>query len=578
MKKKYKLYALVLAAVMLLSLLSGCGTPAGSASAAPSEPEAQAASEPETPNVPPEEEPTETIPEESSAEESAVEEVTYEKEQVALPFADGEEISMFLLIPPFISAQLSKTNDLTVLSELEARTGLTFDITAGNYIDGSSEVNLLIASGNYPNIINHADLYTNGIEAAVDEGIILDLHDYIMNDVPNLLASLEAIDVEAIKQMTTSEGYIGYFPQIHMEPYIDNFAIGVNQDIMDDLKLDTPATFDEFHDVLLKVYQETGLQYGLSNQGTDASIMCGFDLPAFGSTGAGIEGFRVVDGQVQMGAVTEEMREYCEMMAQWFSEGIIYSDFLSYEDFMQTNMVAAGTLFGNGNVNAQTIGEAANYDIRVAAIPFLTKNEGDTVKLKGSGEVVRSAAWSVSGSTDEETMDLICQLVNYIFSEEGTLLFNYGVEGQGYELDENGQPQWSELVMNYEGGYTTAAVLYATATPSEYICGIYDDAKFNFSYTEAQIACQDIIDNSSTGEYDFPVGGDSVMTTDEKAEAAAISSDLSTYVSETALSWICGQSVLDDAAWNTYLENCQSMKVDRLEEIYQTVYDRFMAE
>ncbi len=74
------------------------------------------------------------------------------------------------------------------------------------------------------------------------------------------------------------------------------------------------------------------------------------------------------------------------------------------------------------------------------------------------------------------------------------------------------------------------------------------------------------------------MNGDSVMTTDEKSEAAAISSDLSTYVSETALSWICGQSELNDASWNTYIENCKAMQVDRLEEIYQDVYDRFMAE
>lgn len=70
---------------------------------------------------------------------------------------------------------------------------------------------------------------------------------------------------------------------------------------MHDLGLDTPATFDEFHDLLVKVHDETGLQYGLSNQGTDAALMAGMDLPAFGSTGAGIEGFRVIDGVVEMG-------------------------------------------------------------------------------------------------------------------------------------------------------------------------------------------------------------------------------------------------------------------------------------
>lgn len=580
---KKSVLALALAAAMLLSLLSGCGASAASGGAeVTSDSESVQVSEHETvsESAPKADSAAEVASEPESAQEaSSVEEAAevYEKETVALPFAQGEKISMFLLIPPFISAQVSETTDLTVLGELEARTGLSFDITAGNYIDGSSEVNLLIASGNYPDIINHADLYTNGIEAAVEEEIIIDLSDYIKNDIPNLLASLKSYDTDALKQMTTASGYIGYFPQIHMKEYVDNFAIGVNQDVMEQLGLETPSTFDEFHDVLAAVYGATGLQYGLASSGADASLMCGLDLPAFGATGGGIEGLRVIDGEVEMGAQTEEMREYCEMMAQWFKEGLIFTDFLSYEDYQQTNMVAAGTLFGNGNVNAQTIGEAANAGVNVEAIPFLTRDGGE-IHLKGSGEIVRSAAWSVSTAADSDTIDLICQLVNYIFSDEGTLLFNYGVEDEGFVYDENGDPQWSDLVMNYDGGYTTAAVLYATATPSEYICGIYDDSKFDFSYTESQIACQEIIDNSSTGAYDFPIGGDNVMTTEEKTEAARLSSDLSTYVSETALSWICGQSELNDESWNAYLANCEAMNAGRLVEIYQDVYDRFMAE
>lgn len=572
---KKSILALMLTLAMLLGLFSACGS--GTGKAAPAS-ETVGLSENETSAAPAVPEPAESAAEKSAQEEVPEEAPVLEKVEVELPLVtEPAEISMFLLIPPFISAQLSRTNDLTLLKELESRTGLSFAITPGNYIDGSSEVNLLLASGNYPDIINHADLYTNGMEAAVEEGLILDLYDYIMNDIPNLLASLKAYDTDAIKQMTTHAGYVPYFPQIHKAPYIDHFAIGVNETVMHDLGLDTPATFDEFHDLLVKVHDETGLQYGLSNQGTDAALMAGMDLPAFGSTGAGIEGFRVIDGVVEMGAGTEEMREYCEMMAQWFRQGLIYDDFLSYEDFMQTNMVAAGTLFGNGNVNAQTIGEAAVNGIDIVALPFLTRNEGDPVRLKGSGEIIRSAAWSVSGNASEESIELICKLVNYIFSEEGTLLFNYGVEGDSFELDENGEPQWTEAIINADGGYTTAAFMAATATPSEYICGIYDDAKFNFSYTDKQIACQEIIDTTSTGEYDFPVGGDSVMTAEQKAEAVSISSDLSTYISETALGWICGQNVLDDAAWEAYLANCKTMKMDRLNEIYQEIYDDFMA-
>lgn len=387
MKKKLGSLALILS--IWAGILSGCGN--APAASNKSVPESVQPSENETATV---SEAAPEVPEADSVqpELSAVEEPIYEKVPVEVPFAEGESVSMFLLIPPFISAQLSSTNELTVLGELEKRTGLTFDITPGNYLDGSTDVNLLIASGDYPDIINHADLYSGGIEAAMEHNIVLDLHDYIMNDMPNFLATMKSYDVDALKQMTTASGRIGYFPQVHAKPYIDSFAIGLNQDIMDQLNLEIPKTFDQLHDVLSKVYAETGLQYGLSNQGTDAALMMGFGAPAFGTTGAGIEGFRVVDGTVEYGATTDSARTYLETMAQWFSEGLIYSDFLSYEDFQQTNMVAAGTLFGNGNVNAQTLGEAAGNGVNITAIPYLTEKEGNPIQLKGSGEIVRSAA------------------------------------------------------------------------------------------------------------------------------------------------------------------------------------------
>ena len=580
-----KIMCLLLAVSMLLMLLSGCGNSSASAASAAAEPEASASSAeaPAEQAAPSEAEEANEANEAASAAEASVEEPeeaapVYETVEVEVPFADGEEISMFLLLPPFITAMVDNVTDLTVLGELEARTGLSFDITAGNYLDAETDVNLLIASGDYPDIINGLKNYSAGYEAAMDEDVVIDLREYIENDVPNLMAALYANGDDGIKQLMTASGRIATFPQVHQDPYIDNFVIGVNQDVMDELSLDTPSTLDEFHDILTAVHDATGLQYGLSNEGADGVILCGMNLPAFGSTGTGVESFRVVDGTVEFGSTTEEMRSYLEMIAAWFQEGLIYTDFLSYEVFQQTNMVSAGTLFGIGNVNAQTIGEAAANGINVTGLPFLTVNEGDTVKMKGSGEIIRTQSWAVSTAASEESIDLICQLVNYIFSDEGTLLFNYGIEGEGYELDADGNPEWTDLVMNYEGGYTTAAMLYATATPAEYICGVYDDSKFNFSYTDAQIACQEIIDNGSTGEYDFPIGAENMMTTEETAEASNISGDLGTYISETFLSWICGESVLDDAAWSTYIANCENMGVADLTAIYQTTYERYMAQ
>ena len=570
---KKTLLPLLLVLAMLISLLAGCGATTESA---PAESAAQSAAAPEeTAAEAPEEVPVEAV---SVAETSVVEDIpeepVYEKVPVELPLGDGEEVSMFLLVPPFVSPMLGEVGNLSVLKELSSRTGLTLAITEGSYLDGQNAINLMMAAGDYCDVINHADLYAAGIDAAVNEEIVIDLSEYILNDMPNLLASIKAFDVDVLKQITTDSGYMPYFPQMHAEPVVDNFLTGVRKDLMDELGLAIPTTYDEFHDVLSAINTEYGLQYGMDPGGFDQSLLTGMNLKP---GNAGLEGLIVVDGEVKFAGEQEAMYDYFEMISTWYAEGLIFNDFISYETFDQTNMISAGTLFGNGNVNAQTISEAnaAGTGAVVEAIPYLTETGSDEIKVFGNGEIVRCAAWSVS--TQAENVDLIVQLVDYLFSEEGTVLFNYGVEGEAHVLDENGEPVWSDLVMTYAGGTTTAAFLYATATPTEYLPGSYDDSKFSYSYTEAMFAADDYINNSSTGEYDFPLGAENRISSEDSVTAANLSSDINTYISATILSWIHGEQELNEETWQTYIDNCYTMGMQDIIDIYQDAYDEFMA-
>ena len=585
---KKKLFALLLTLCMVLSLFAGCGS-AESVASVSSVPVAESVAA-EAPTEAPAEVPTEApaevsaeVPVEVSAdvpEEAPVEaepEPVYEKVPVEMPLGNGEEVSMFLLVPPFVSPMLGEAGNLSVLKELSTRSGLTFNITEGSYLDGQNAINLMMAAGEYCDVINHADLYASGIDAAVNEEIIIDLSDYILNDMPNLLASLKSFDVDVLKQITTDSGYMPYFPQIHKTPVVDNFLTGIRKDLMDEQGLETPKTYGEFYEVLKVINAEYGLQYGLDPGGNDQSLLTGMNLKP-GTVG--MEGMLAVDGEVKFSGIEDAMYDYIEMMAKWYDEGLIFTDFISYETFDQTNMISAGTLFGNGNVNAQTISEAnaSGSGAVVEGIPYLTQTGSEEIKVFGNGEIVRCPAWSISSQASDESIKLICQLVDYLYSDEGSVLFNYGVEGEAHELDENGQPVWSDLIMTYSGGTTTAAFLYATATPTEYLPGIYDDAKFSYSYTEAMFAAEDYINHTSTGEYDMPFGAENRISSEDSLTAAGIASDLNTYIEETVLSWICGEKELTEDSWTEYVDNCYAMNLQDVLDIYQGGYDEFIAE
>lgn len=582
--KQIRWISLLFCLTMLFGMFAGCGSTVASAPAA------------ETPSTavqensaPAQEGPASTMNDlkelPSAAEPSeagpAEDEISYEKVEVTMPFADGETVSMFLLLPPFVSAMLGSPHDLSVLGELERRSGLTFDITEGSYLDASTDVNLMIASGTYPDIINHADIYSNGIEAAVDHEVVIDLKDYIMNDMPNLLATfMNYGSGDVLKEITTSEGYMPYIPQIHKNPIIDSFAIGIRRDLMNELGVSDPKTFDEFHDLLVQVKNTYGLQYGMQKEGYDHALLMGYNLMAGGSEGSGVAAFRVIDGQVDPCAAADEMYDYVSMIRDWYSEGLIFTDFISYENYAQNNMISTGGLFGGGGVLSSTIAEAdaAGAGCQIEAIPYVTPTGSETINIHGTGSIVRCPAWSISTQCDPDTIPLILQLVEYMFSDEGILLYNYGIENQAFEYGADGEPEWTDLILNYEGGTTTAAFLYATANPTEYIPGVYDDDKFNYSYTQTMLDCEDILNHSSTGAWDYPQAAQNLISSEDSLRAANLSTDLGTYITETVLSWIHGEKPLDEAAWQAYVDTCYSMGLQEIVDIYQAAYEDYMAE
>ncbi|MBD9283018.1 MAG: extracellular solute-binding protein, partial [Clostridiales bacterium] len=61
---------------------------------------------------------------------------------------------------------------------LRENTGVTIDLTVVDKTSQTDKFNLMIASGEYTDLLNIGD-YTAGTEAAYDEDIIIDLGDYL---------------------------------------------------------------------------------------------------------------------------------------------------------------------------------------------------------------------------------------------------------------------------------------------------------------------------------------------------------------------------------------------------------------
>ena len=65
------------------------------------------------------------------------------------------------------------------------------------------------------------------------------------------------------------------------------------------------------------------------------------------------------------------------------------------------------------------------------------------------------------------------------------------------------------------------------------------------------------------------------LTVDESAEYSKIMSEITTYVSESIVKFIMGQTPIDE--FEGFVQNLEKMNLGRAIEIEQAAYDRFIA-
>ena len=66
----------------------------------------------------------------------------------------------------------------------------------------------------------------------------------------------------------------------------------------------------------------------------------------------------------------------------------------------------------------------------------------------------------VTTSCPEDKLITALKWLNYGYSEEGLVYWNYGTEGETFILDDNGIPQWTDLILNDADGLGLACAKY----------------------------------------------------------------------------------------------------------------------
>ena len=579
--KKKQLLAMLLALALCLRL-AGCGGGAAS-SAAPADSSTkteESAKAPEQPSEAPSAAAEASAPEESAAEPAEPEGL----QVVELPIeTDAVHYSCWMPVAPYVSTMMNLedfSEQVAMVKMINEMTNvyIDFNAVAGGFVEQES-FNLMIAGGDYTDIIGVMNYYGSssgaaagsaGHEKAIEDGIIIDLYDDLKEYAPNYWTLLTSDD-NAYMTMRTQSGYMGCIAQLLKKAGTENQGMIVRKDWLKASGVENLNTLDQYEQYLTYCKDNYGAYAYLQYEGLDTDWGSAFNI----TPGA----FNVVDGKVVHSFTTDAFKSYLTKMNDWYQKGLFNDDFYNDTDIttVRTDMANDLCSFVDGSAEGMSNifdmnPENTAMELQATAYP---KADGvDEIHVGFESKLIKNSdTWAVSTACADPIP--LLKLVNWLYSEEGQLVYNWGEEGVSFEYDENGQPQWTDLVVNNPDGlnFMFASYLYATGVGSVYFPGVYDMEKGFYSYNDDQLEAVDTLASLTDGANNLPAYVS--LDNAEQDRYNSVATDLDTYAKGMILKFILGDEPMSN--YQSFLDTCMDMGLQQMTEIYQGAYDRGQA-
>lgn len=580
---KKNILAILLALTMLLLLLAGCGNekPSGTPESA-----AQASDQ----EVPAESVPVLDVPAEpaSAAEPSAVEVPAYEKKvnfpgsdtarldyinEYTLPISEEGTTLTWMrnqlnLMGPLGELGLSSLQDLPAIQHLQELTGITIEYTELDFWTAQEKMNVAIASGDYAAIISDLS-YTGGATGALEDGIIVDLTDDLPKYSPNYQHLIDSNpDVAPIFR---NDGRVLCY-QSPYENFVQNQGLVIRKDWLEEQNLEIPTTYDQMFETLKTfrdAYNTTTSIYFNSDCNING-LTVGYDVAVFGAGGnATTLPYYAVDGTIHCSLIEDGYRDYLTEMNKWYNEGLFNRDFGSIAYDPMGGELAE--LQANGTVGVWcTSGEGVgNITQPVSCVPNLTLEEGGIDHMTSNSLVTDSTNTYITACCDD--VETAMKFLDYMYSEDGILFYNYGFEGEDFTLDENNTPQFTDAIINNDYGVDVPNMLRIRRpyTLCSSLMILYSTAEFN---TDLKNEAWEVWSSNMDGAYYIP--SNVSMNTEETEISSYYVADIVTYASQMIPQFISGDANLSD--WDAFVAKLKEMNIEKCIAAEQSAYDRCM--
>jgi len=483
------------------------------------------------------------------------------------------------------SQVITSNNAIPVYDVLAEMTGVNVDWVNVSTADVDTQLNLLIASQRLPDIIYYRwqTKYSGGLAKALDDNVAIPLNDLIDEYAPNFKALLEA-NPDLKKQLSLDDGTIVMFPSARTDPRVRIwFGPQIRQDWLDNLGLNMPETMEDWYNVLTAFKEQDANGNGDPNDeipfaAAGASNLSSYVLSFAGAYGLVRDTFCVKDGTVVYSPADPAYKEFLTEMAKWYAEGLIDPDFAAMDGASVKSLITtdvAGAYFGSlaGNLGGYNVALKEVVPTgQIVGAPYVKSTDGTSYQQEGEHGKALTPYGAIITTACSDPVAAVKWLDAH-YSEEGSLLMTFGIEGVSYTMEDGKPVLTDEILKNPDGlTYDIALAKYAlkpnTLEAMDDTYAIY--SQYNLQ-TETQTQANALWAAADTGILLPSVS----LTVDESSEYSEIMNEITTYVSESVVKFIMGQTSIDE--YDNFVKNMYNMGLQRAIDIEQAAYDRFIA-
>ena len=489
---------------------------------------------------------------------------------------DTKELSYWCSIPPTSISQISNLSQMTMYQEMEKQTGIKIQFIHPAANQSGEQFNLMIASGEFPDMIEYDwRSYSGGPDQAVADNIIVPLNDLLQDHAPNFLKLLQNNEMYDAQSKTDAGTYYG-FPSVNVDQYRCFGGLLLRKDWLDDLGLNVPETLDEWETVLRAFKEQKGATAPFTGN-NDIFATSRTNVNVF-NTAFGIGKGFYLDGQtVKYAVVQPEYKSFMDRMSKWYAEGLIDRNY----DTNTTQLIDSKMINGESGARVGFVGSTIgtylnvaansdeNYDL--VAAPYVVMNKGDIPKFAEVQPEISSPMIAIT--TACKNVEMAVEWADYLYSEKGAMLKNFGVEGLTYQMVDS-KPVYTDEILHNPEGLSIAEAMgkhFRATSPSPGINQMDEYLEQYYQLDQQNEACAtwtQYIDQAK--ETALPP---LTFTAEENAELSNIMLDINTYVSEMQIKFVKGDEPIDN--FDAFVENLENMRINDAVAIYQTAADRY---